>query len=83
VTFAADDLPREEVRDVGARFDDLASEFMPDYKRYRDCSLGPFVPVVDVEVGTADGSSADADQDVVNTDLWNRYILDPETGFCF
>ena len=54
VAFAADDVAGEEVVDVGADRDDLADELVADRHRHRDGLLRPFVPVVDVDVGTAD-----------------------------
>ncbi len=41
---------------------------------------GPLVPVVDVDVGAADGRLADLDEDVVGADLGDRHLLHPDAG---
>src|ERR1039458_6329426 len=46
MALAADEIAREEVRNVGADFHDLPHEFVPDGHRYGDGLLRPSVPFV-------------------------------------
>ena len=82
VTLAADYLSGKEVRDIGPDAHDLSHELVPDMHRYRDRLLRPVVPVVDVNVGAADGRSLHTNKYVVDPDLRVRYIVEPEAGLC-
>jgi hypothetical protein len=53
VTFAAHQIARVKIADVGAHFHDLADEFVADRHGHGNGALRPFVPVVDVNVGAA------------------------------
>ena len=58
VTFAADEVARREVLDVGADLDDLADELVADESGGWIVVLGPGVPRLDVQVGAADAGLA-------------------------
>ena len=66
VTLAAHDLAGPKVRDIGAHLDDLADELVPDDQGHRNRGPGPVVPLVDVQVGSADAGHQDADEHVVD-----------------
>ena len=81
VAFAADELADREIGDVGADGYDFSDELVADDEALADRGLGPGVPIVDVEVGSADAGVEDADFDVVNAHLGLGYVLKPETTF--
>src|SRR5581483_6297856 len=78
MALAADEIADREVADVRAELDDLADELVADDHRHRDRPLRPRVPAVDVEVGATDAGLVDADQDVVDSELRLRDLLEPE-----
>ena len=57
--------------------------FMAYGHRSLYCFLAPFVPLVDMQVGTADGGFPYFYQHVVDTDFWNWDILHPDAFLCF
>jgi len=80
MAFAADDVPWVKIGDVAADFDNLADELMPYDESNGNLASGPGVPLIDVQVGSADSSGLNSNQDIVNTDLRLRNILDPQAG---
>src|SRR5579862_2695381 len=78
VAFAADDVAGMEIGDVGADLHDLADEFVADGHGYGNGFLGPIVPFVNVDVGTADAGAFDADQDVVNAGARAFDVFEPQ-----
>ncbi len=80
VAFAADDLARKEVGDIGANGDNFAHELMANRHGHRNGAARPIVPVQDVDVGAADGGSIHADQNVVDADLRDGNFFEPEAG---
>ena len=75
VAFGRDQFAFLEIAHGGADFVDHADKFMPDHHRHRDRLLGPRVPVINVNVGPADRSFLDADENVVRPDLGHRNFL--------
>lgn len=68
MAFAGDEFADFAVGDAFADFDDLTAEFVADDPGRVDSAFAPFVPVVDVEVGAAEGSSVNAEFDVAGFD---------------
>ena len=68
VAFARDQFAGMKVDDVGADLDDLADELVANGHGDRNGLLRPLVPIVDVNVGTADAGTVHADQHINNTD---------------
>ena len=68
---------------LAADLDNVANEFVADRHRHRNGSLGPGIPVVDVDVGAADRGLADLDQNIVVADLRNRSLDHPDAFFGF
>jgi hypothetical protein len=67
MAFARDALPHgQRPGHALADLHDLAGEFMAGDHGGLDGFLGPFVPVVDVQVGAADGGAPHADQHVLH-----------------
>src|SRR5262245_59093462 len=81
MAFGADNITLVKISDVGADLDDLPHEFVAYDHGNRNGLLRPFVPFVDVQVGTADTGAIDADQDIVNADGWLGDIFEPQTRF--
>ena len=52
---------------------------MSDYHGHGNCLLCPFVPLINVQVGAANASVCDTDQDVIDTVSWLRYVEQFET----
>src|SRR5689334_15436521 len=80
VAFPADDVAGEEVGHVGPDRLDPAHELVTDHHGHRDGLLGPLVPVVDVDVRTADAGLEHTDQHVVYTDVGDGNVLQPQSG---
>ena len=78
--LARDDHPRLVVVHIVADRDDLADEFVPDHHRHGDRLLRPFVPLIDVDVGAADGGALDADLDVVRPRLRLGHVFKPQSA---
>ena len=70
----------EVVNAVAGLFDD-ADEFVPDHHGDGDRLLGPGVPVINVNVGAADRTFLDADENVVRSDLGNGNFFQIEARF--
>ena len=83
VALAGDAIALLETGHVAADLDDLADELVTDRHRHGDGALRPFVPVVDVHVGAADGGLADADEHVVRADIGLVLALHPDARFAF
>src|SRR6201997_1823193 len=81
MALAADDIARVEVVYVGTDLDDLADELMADGHGHGDGLLGPLVPLIDVNVGSADAGVPDADQDVVDADGRFCDVFKPQAAF--
>jgi hypothetical protein len=75
VSLSGDDITREEVFDVRTDLDDRADEFVADDHRNGDCFLSPGVPVVNVQIGSADSGFLNFDQAIVDSDLRKWDIL--------
>src|SRR5580700_5116797 len=54
----------------------LAAEFVAGNQRRMDALLRPAVPVVDVQVGAADGRNLHLDQHIARAEGWNLYLAD-------
>src|SRR5580658_4431396 len=81
VAFAADQVARLEVADIGADFDDLAHEFVADGHRNGDGLLRPLVPLVNMHVGAADAGFLYADEHIVDANFRHRNVFEPEAAF--
>src|SRR5207237_3983265 len=67
------------IGDESSDLDDIAGEFMSDYKGRLATTFGPRIPVVDVDVGSANPGSTYAYESFVLTDPRLRDILQVET----
>src|SRR5688572_6982859 len=78
MAFAGNDLAGLEVVDVGSHAHDLAHELMADDHRNRNGALRPLVPVIDVNVRSADARTGNANKNVVNADGGFGDVLQPQ-----
>ncbi len=79
MAFARYALPDLQIADIRADLNDFACIFMADHHGYRNCSLRPFVPGIDVDVGAADAGLADLDQYIVRSNFGHWPLFQPET----
>src|SRR5258708_2883684 len=83
VALTAHEVTLTQLLHVGSDFHDLADELMPDDKRHWHVRPCPAIPVVDVQVRTADTSSEHTDQNVVPAQGRNGHVLKPEASLRF
>ena len=77
VALAADDHAGLEIGDVRSDGGDLADEFVADDEGNRDGRARPVIPIVDMDIGTANACLQDADQNVVDPDGRFGRVFDP------
>ena len=83
VPFAADNVARPKIRNVGTDLDDLADEFVPNDHRHGNRLLRPIIPQINMEVGAANPGAIHLDQHIVNTDRGIGHVLEPNPPFTF
>ena len=87
--FTGDPIADGEAAHLLTDSDHFPNIFVADHHGYRNGLLGPLVPVVDMDIGAADGGFADLDQQVVVAELGGRHIRHPDAdlfvqfGECF
>ena len=81
MAFAADDVAGIEVINIRSHFDNFPDKFVPNRHGDRNRLLRPIVPLINMDVRSADAGVSDADQDIIDTDgrLW--YLFQPEAWF--
>jgi hypothetical protein len=79
VSFPRNDFSGEEILDVRTNFHDLTNEFVTDHHRYGNRLLCPGIPIVNVQIGSADPRFLHTDQAVVDTDFWEGDVLQFKT----
>jgi len=79
--LAADHLAGEEVGDVGADRRHVDDELVADHHRHRDGLLGALVPVEDVQVSAADSGAIHFNKHVVDADLGDGHVVQPQARF--
>jgi hypothetical protein len=77
VAFHGDEIALGESFDVIAHPMDHTDEFMADRHWHRNRFLCPGVPVVDVNIGPADRSLENADQNIVRANFWHWNFFEP------
>jgi hypothetical protein len=81
VTLADNKIAAREPFHVIADKIDNADKFVADCHGHRDRFLRPGVPVIDVDVGAADGRFHDADEHIICADFGNRNFLERQPWF--
>jgi hypothetical protein len=75
------DIAGRKVDDIRPDINDLANKFMPDRRRHLYRALRPCVPVVNMQVRTADAAALYADHHVVDADFRFGNIFEPQARF--
>src|SRR6185312_921309 len=81
VAFGGDAVADLVAGDTGADLHDAADELVADGEARLDRALGPFVPLVDVQVGAADRGLLQLDQHLIRADLGHRHLFHPDALF--
>src|SRR5215813_1456296 len=80
VSFTRDQLTRLEVVYIRSDFNDLPDKFVANHHRDGNRLLRSFIPIEDVKVGTANSSSQDPNENIVDTDAGLGNISKRQTG---
>src|SRR5215469_6071210 len=83
MALTAHEVAQTRLSHVGPGIYDLADELMADNKRHRHVRPRPAIPVIDVQVRTADTSSEHTDQNVIPAQGRDWHVLKPEAGLRF
>ena len=85
MAFAADDVARIEVINIRSDFDNFPDKFMPNRHGDRNRLLRPIVPLINMDVRSADAGVSDTDQDIIDTDVgfWNLFKPKSRLRFTF
>src|SRR5690349_245651 len=83
VPFPAHDIAGVEIVYVGPRFHDFANELVPNRHGYRNSALGPFIPVIDVQISPANARPQDFDQNIIDADLGFGNVFEPKSRLSF
>lgn len=83
VTFDADNVTGCEVQHIRPYIYDLTNKFVADRRRHLDRLLCPRVPIINMQVRTADAPAFNAYHHVVDAHFRLGNILDPEARFSF
>jgi hypothetical protein len=67
----------------GANCLNMANEFMPDRQSGVDSTLSPVIPVVDMDIGPANGGFFEFDQDFVGARFGYGNLFHPDSDFRF
>ena len=81
VAFGRHAVAQRIAGDARAHLDDAADELMADHQARRDGALAPVVPLVDVQVGAADGGFLELDQHLVRAGRGHRHLFHPDAFF--
>jgi hypothetical protein len=77
--FAGHPVSNFEIMHIAAHRGDDADKLMAHHHGYRYCFLRPGIPIPDVDICAANGCFMDSDQDVIDSRLGNRRVLQPQT----
>ena len=85
VTFTDDEIARSEPLDMVADGIDHPDKLMPDRHRNGDRLLCPRIPIVNVDIGAADGRFHNPNPDIIAAYFGHRDILQPKPSLrlCF
>ncbi len=83
VSLTAHDIAGMEVVYIGACLHNSANELVPNRHGHRNGALGPFIPVVDVQIGPANPRAQNFDQDIIDTDLRLGNVFEPQSWLSF
>ncbi len=78
VAFCGNPVANGIVVHAGTELDDLSDELVADDERRTNRSLRPLVPVVDVQIGAADGGLLHLHQHLVGGHARHRHVFHPD-----
>src|SRR5713226_3108845 len=78
VPFAGYYVTPVKIVHIRAGLDNFANKLMTDDHRDRDGALGPFIPVVDVQISSANSDAPDADENIVDPDGGFGNLFQPQ-----
>jgi hypothetical protein len=79
VAFTIYDVTESKVINVRTYLHNLANKLVADRHGHRDCALCPFVPAIDMDIGSADAGVAHPDENVIDADGRHRNVLQPQS----
>jgi hypothetical protein len=82
MTFGRHTVAFFDIGHQAANLHDVAGKFMADYEWRTAPPFGPIIPVVNVDVGTADAGASDTNQNFVVTNFWDWNIPQGESWAC-
>ncbi len=68
-----------EIRYIASHFINDPDKFMADGKGSPDRSLSPFIPFIDMNIGTADRCFPHLYPDIVDSGFRNRHLVQPDS----
>src|SRR5882724_6326610 len=80
VPFTGNDLTRMKIVDVASYGNHLAHEFVANCHWNRNRAFGPVIPIVDVQISSADARAQHLNQHVIDAVFRFRNVLQPEPG---
>jgi hypothetical protein len=81
--FSRDEIADVEIVNIAPNLNDRAYELVTDRHGDGNGLSSPLVPVVNVNVRTADRRLANLDEDVIDPHFRNRNLFQPEAGLTF
>ena len=83
VTFADDEIALSKTTHIRSGPCNFPDEFVTNRHRHWDRFLRPGIPIINVNIGTADRRLFRADQNIVGPNLRHRNLFQPQTGLGF
>jgi hypothetical protein len=81
MTFATDDIAGMKIAYVASDFYNSANKLMAHNHGNWNSLSGPVIPIVDMDIRSADACSINANENIVDTDFGFGHIFKPKTGF--
>jgi hypothetical protein len=83
VSFPGDQVADLEVVNVAPDLNDRAHKLVTHRHGNRNGPLSPLVPVIDVNVRSTDSRLVDLDEHIIDSDVRNGNLFQPQTGLRF
>jgi len=81
--FTGYDVSRFEIVDIAADFIHRTDKLMPHMHGNLNRFLSPVIPVINVNIGAANGGFVNFNQNIVDADVRDRHIFQPDTRLRF
>ncbi len=83
MTFTGDEVTRFEVMNISAYLRHSSNKLMSHMHRNRYRPLSPFIPVVDMNIRAAYRCLVNSNQNIIDSNLGNRHLFQPDSGLRF